>query len=230
MNGELIQFPKTCSICDQYSQSFQEIEQSSSCFKKEYICQDCIDVAEGIDILENKCLKVYRIQRKFILLENDAMKSYGVKIFLSSLLFVSNIANADFVARVIGVTDGDTITVLDRSNNQIKVRLADIDAPEKSQPFGVKAKQALSDLTFNRNVYIQEKGYDKYHRLIGTVLVGVDPINRIMVKNGMAWAFREYLDDPIMLDLESYARKNKIGLWQDAKPVYPSMWRKNQSQ
>ncbi|MDT1903516.1 thermonuclease family protein, partial [Acinetobacter baumannii] len=86
------------------------------------------------------------------------------------------------------------------------------------------------DLTFNRNVYIQEKGYDKYHRLIGTVLVGVDPINRIMVKNGMAWAFREYLDDPIMLDLESYARKNKIGLWQDAKPVYPSMWRKNQSQ
>lgn len=101
---------------------------------------------------------------------------------------------------------------------------------QKSQPFGAKAKQALSDLTFNRNVYIQEKGYDKYHRLIGTVLVGVDPINRIMVKNGMAWAFREYLDDPIMLDLESYARKNKIGLWQDAKPVYPSMWRKNQSQ
>ncbi|ENQ0930198.1 TPA: thermonuclease family protein [Acinetobacter baumannii] len=158
------------------------------------------------------------------------MKVTGIKILLGSLLLVSNIANADFVARVIGVTDGDTITVLDRSNNQIKVRLADIDAPEKSQPFGAKAKQALSDLTFNRNVYIQEKGYDKYHRLIGTVLVGVDPINRIMVKNGMAWAFREYLDDPIMLDLESYARKNKIGLWQDAKPVYPSMWRKNQSQ
>ncbi|WP_042073874.1 thermonuclease family protein [Acinetobacter baumannii] len=142
-------------------------------------------------------------------------------MLLEKTLFVSNVANPDFVARVIGV---------DRSNNQIKVRLADIDAPEKSQPFGVKAKQALSDLTFNRNVYIQEKGYDKYHRLIGTVLVGVDPINRIMVKNGMAWAFREYLDDPIMLDLESYARKNKIGLWQDAKPVYPSMWRKNQSQ
>ncbi|MFH3579159.1 thermonuclease family protein, partial [Acinetobacter baumannii] len=88
------------------------------------------------------------------------MKATGIKIFLGSLLLVSNIANADFVARVIGVTDGDTITVLDRSNNQIKVRLADIDAPEKSQPFGAKAKQALSDLTFNRNVYIQEKGYD----------------------------------------------------------------------
>lgn len=157
------------------------------------------------------------------------MKVTGIKIFLGSLLLVSNIANADFVARVIGVTDGDTITVLDRSNNQIKVRLADIDAPEKASHLEQRL-QALSDLTFNRNVYIQEKGYDKYHRLIGTVLVGVDPINRIMVKNGMAWAFREYLDDPIMLDLESYARKNKIGLWQDAKPVYPSMWRKNQSQ
>ncbi len=59
------------------------------------------------------------------------MKVAGIKIFLGSLLLVSNIANADFVARVIGVTDGDTITVLDRSNNQIKVRLADIDAPEK---------------------------------------------------------------------------------------------------
>ncbi|MBC6787266.1 hypothetical protein [Acinetobacter baumannii] len=57
MNGELIQFPKICSICDQYSQSFQEIEQSSSCFKKEYICQDCIDVAEGIDILEKQMLE-----------------------------------------------------------------------------------------------------------------------------------------------------------------------------
>ncbi|MDB0198866.1 nuclease, partial [Acinetobacter baumannii] len=112
------------------------------------------------------------------------------------LVSLSNYCHADFVAKVVGVTDGDTITVLDAQKNQVRIRLANIDAPEKNQPFGSRSKQALSDLVFNKYVYIKESGFDKHNRMIATVMKGNDPINRIMVKDGFAWAYKEYLNDP----------------------------------
>ncbi|WP_052216451.1 thermonuclease family protein [Acinetobacter baumannii] len=129
------------------------------------------------------------------------------------LVSLSNYCHADFVAKVVGVTDGDTITVLDAQKNQVRIRLANIDAPEKNQPFGSRSKQALSDLVFNKYVYIKESGFDKHNRMIATVMKGNDPINRIMVKDGFAWAYKEYLNDPIILNLETYAKKNRVGLW-----------------
>lgn len=150
--------------------------------------------------------------------------------FFAGLVLISNTCFADFVARVVGVTDGDTITVVDANKNQYKIRLANIDAPEKNQPFGTKAKQELSNLVFDKYVYIKESGYDKHNRMIATVMKGNDPINRIMVKNGYAWAYKEYLKDPIILNLETYAKLNKLGLWSESNPVYPSEWRRMQSQ
>ncbi|MDB0284727.1 nuclease, partial [Acinetobacter baumannii] len=135
------------------------------------------------------------------------------------LVSLSNYCHADFVAKVVGVTDGDTITVLDAQKNQVRIRLANIDAPEKNQPFGSRSKQALSDLVFNKYVYIKESGFDKHNRMIATVMKGNDPINRIMVKDGFAWAYKEYLNDPIILNLETYAKKNRVGLWQDPNPI-----------
>ncbi|MDX7882110.1 thermonuclease family protein [Acinetobacter nosocomialis] len=146
------------------------------------------------------------------------------------LVSLSNYCHADFVAKVVGVTDGDTITVLDAQKNQVRIRLANIDAPEKNQPFGSRSKQALSDLVFNKYVYIKESGFDKHNRMIATVMKGNDPINRIMVKDGFAWAYKEYLNDPIILNLETYAKKNRVGLWQDPNPIYPSQWRRMQTQ
>ncbi|HHP7117079.1 TPA: hypothetical protein ACSFAL_003203 [Acinetobacter baumannii] len=71
MNSELIQFPKTCSICDQYSQSFQEIVQDENCFNKEYICQDCIDLANGIDILEKQMLEDHHKTKKLYIVSGN---------------------------------------------------------------------------------------------------------------------------------------------------------------
>lgn len=149
-------------------------------------------------------------------------------IFCISTAFVSSISYADFVAKVVGITDGDTMIVLTNDRKTVKIRLANIDAPEKSQPFGNKAKQALSDLAYNKFVYIKEHGFDQYGRTIGTVMLGNDPVNRIMVRNGLAWSYRQYNTDPIINNLEVYARQNKIGLWHDAKPIAPSEWRKMQ--
>ncbi|MDN5477413.1 MAG: thermonuclease family protein [Staphylococcus equorum] len=152
------------------------------------------------------------------------------KLSILVLMLISSLTHADFVAKVVGITDGDTITVLDGQKNQIKVRLANIDAPEKNQAFGARSKQALSDLIFNKYVYIKENGFDMHKRMIATVMKGNDPINRIMVKDGYAWAYKEYLNDPIILNLETYARQNRLGLWQDSNPIYPSQWRRMQTQ
>lgn len=145
-------------------------------------------------------------------------------------LFFINSCYADFVGRVVGVHDGDTITVLTDNKNQYKVRLANIDAPELKQPFGQKSKQVLSDFVYGQPVYIQEQGQDRYGRIIGTVLKGNDNVNRLMVRYGYAWAYKQYLKDNVMLNLESYAQQQKIGIWKDANNISPEQWRRMNSQ
>ncbi len=153
------------------------------------------------------------------------------KISLAILfVFIAPIASADFMGRVVGVNDGDTIVVLTDSNQQYKVRLANIDAPEMGQPFGKEAKKVLSDFIFNKPIYVQEHGKDKYGRIIGTVLKGNDNVNRLMVRYGYAWAYRQYLNDNSILNLESYAQQKKIGLWKNAENISPDQWRRMQNQ
>lgn len=89
--------------------------------------------------------------------------------------------------RVVAVTDGDTVTVLDADNTQFKIRLMGIDAPEKKQAFGSKSKESLSSLVFNKQVTIEYSKHDRYGRTIGKIIVdGVDA-NLEQVKVGMAW-------------------------------------------
>lgn len=129
--------------------------------------------------------------------------------------------------RVVGVSDGDTITVLDSSNTQYKVRLSGIDAPEKKQPFGNVSKKSLSDLAFNgqANVYWHKK--DRYQRLIGKVYVSGIDVNLEQIKRGMAWYYVKYKkelsdQDQYLFEIsESYARDNYIGLWSDSNPIPP---------
>jgi endonuclease YncB( thermonuclease family) len=120
------------------------------------------------------------------------------------------------IGKVVGVTDGDTITVLVAGHDQVKVRLANIDAPEKAQPFGQRSKQALSVLAFGKAIECNQSGLDRYGRTIAVCGVGGTVINLAMVKAGMAWVYRKYAHGvPEYYAAEDEAHQQRLGLWSD---------------
>jgi endonuclease YncB( thermonuclease family) len=135
--------------------------------------------------------------------------------YLNFLLLVSSTSTAEYPARVIGITDGDTPTVLTAQKVQVKIRLAGIDAPESGQDFGARAKQAASELVFGKSVTIVERDKNRYDRTIADVwLPEGKSLNREMVGSGMAWWYRKYADkDRMLARLEAEARQAKRGLW-----------------
>jgi len=125
------------------------------------------------------------------------------------------------------VTDGDTITLL-VADRPIKVRLAEIDTPERGQPWATRAKQALSDKVFRKQVEVRVVDTDGYGRTVGHVWVGDRHINRELVREGHAWVYRMYLEDETLLDDEALAPDNDKGLWglPESQRVPPWEWRK----
>lgn len=147
-------------------------------------------------------------------------------LLLASLALAFSLpAHADFSGEVVSVADGDTITVL-VERKQVKIRLIEIDAPEKKQAFGNKAKQVLADMVFGKDVQVEEHGKDKYKRTLGRVLVNGLDTNAEMVRQGYAWVYRKYSSNPDLLRLEAEAREARRGLWFDADPIPPWEWRK----
>lgn len=149
-------------------------------------------------------------------------------------LIVSGVGAASgetFQGRVVGVSDGDTITVLDSSNKQHKVRLSGIDAPEKSQAYGQRSKQSLSVLVFGKPVDVETTKRDRYGREIGKVLTAGLDVNLEQVRLGLAWHYKAYEREQPPQDRETYnaaeqvARKAREGLWQDPAPVPPWEYR-----
>lgn len=131
---------------------------------------------------------------------------------------------ADIEGQVVGIADGDTLTVL-RQHEQTKVRLAEIDAPEKAQPFGKRSRQSLAELCFRQPVRVEDKGRDRYGRTIGRVwCAGVDA-NAEQVRRGMAWVYDRYAKDQALYALQTEARSAHRGLWVDDHPVPPWEWR-----
>lgn len=136
------------------------------------------------------------------------------------------------VGRVIGVTDGDTLIIVDSRFIQHKVRLSGIDAPEKSQPFGTVSRQHLALLTFGRHVTVVATKKDRYKRTVAKVLVGEVDANLAQVEAGLAWHYREYAREQPTQDRVSYAdaeqaaRVNNRGLWQQSNPTPPWAYRK----
>ena len=114
-------------------------------------------------------------------------------------------ANAETITgRVVGVADGDTVTVLDAEKVQHKIRLAGIDAPEKSQAFGSRSKESLSDLTFDKTVTVETSKRDRYGREVGKILVNGRDVNLVQVERGMAWHYRAYDREQSPDDRKSY--------------------------
>lgn len=137
----------------------------------------------------------------------------------------------EITGKVVGVSDGDTITVLDDSKTQHKIRLQGIDAPESAQPFGAKAKQNLSSLVFGKTVKVLVYKKDRYNREVGTVYVGDTDINLEQVKAGFAWHYKKYADEQPESERDDYAKAEteakatQAGLWSDASPIEPEEWR-----
>ena len=130
------------------------------------------------------------------------------------------------VGRVVGVQDGDTLTVLGPDQQQIRVRLVGIDAPESRQPYGAASKKSLSDLVFGKEVRLAGQEKDRYGRTLGNVYLGDLWINREQVVRGLAWHYTYYSDDPSLAAAEAEARQFHRGLWQDRRPVPPWDWRR----
>ena len=138
--------------------------------------------------------------------------------------------------RVVGVADGDTVTVLDAQKVQHKVRLSGIDAPERSQAFGQRSKEHLSDLVFGQTVQVDFNKTDRYGRLIGKIVVNGQDANLQQLHAGMAWHYKEYEREQPPEERSRYAqaevdaRSQRVGLWKDPKPVPPWEFRRAQWQ
>ncbi|CAH1748240.1 Nuclease [Thauera humireducens] len=130
------------------------------------------------------------------------------------------------VGLVVAMSDGDTLTVLDGDFRQVKVRLAEIDAPEKKQPFGTRSRQSLGELCHEKRAEVRVTDVDRYKRIVGRVsCAGVDA-NAAQVRRGMAWVYDGYAKDKTLYRLQDEARSSGRGLWVDRNPTAPWDWRK----
>ncbi|HYI87134.1 MAG TPA: thermonuclease family protein [Burkholderiales bacterium] len=127
---------------------------------------------------------------------------------------------------VIGVVDGDTLTIVDAQKRRYRVRLGQVDAPESKQAFGIKSARSLYGLCFRKAAQVEWQAKDQYNRHIGHVTCeGVDA-NAAQVRRGMAWVSpKSTQPGSALYELEAYARVRGIGLWSDPSPVPPWEWR-----
>jgi len=159
------------------------------------------------------------------------------------LLFIAlGAAHADtLTGRVVGLTDGHTITVLDANRQQHKIRLGGIDAPEKAQPFGQRSKENLSRLVFNKEVQVDWTKRDRYQRIVGKVWVQPSDCptcpmtldaGHAQITVGLAWWYRKYANEQPSQDRGQYefseqeAKARRVGLWSEPDPVPPWEWRR----
>ena len=134
---------------------------------------------------------------------------------------------------VIGISDGDTLTArcdTSAGTQNVKIRLAEIDAPERRQAFGNRSRQHLASLCFRKQAEIRPTATDRYRRTVARVHCEGRDANAEQVRAGMAWAFTRYLTDPAIARLEGEARAERRGLWIDAEPLAPWLWREQRRQ
>jgi micrococcal nuclease len=158
---------------------------------------------------------------------NDFKKTITLSIVICLAVMVLPSLAYPWKGKVVGISDGDTITVLDRGKGH-RVRLFGIDCPEKDQDFGSKAKKFTSDMVYGKEVSVDNITTDGYGRIVGRVTVNGKNLNEELVRNGLAWWYRKYATHEEKLkELEESARSQKIGLWSRKNPVPPWNFRHN---
>ena len=149
-----------------------------------------------------------------------------IKPLLALIILSSYLLSYELIGKVVKVSDGDTITILTSDKTQYKIRLNDIDAPEKKQAFGNKSKDNLDKYIAGKTVTVQYKEKDKYKRILGTIYYQNKDINLQQIKDGYAWVYKKYSKKSEYYKAEKIARDKKIGLWSDKNPIEPSVFRK----
>jgi len=138
-----------------------------------------------------------------------------IRIALLLLACLPGLALAEqFICRVMTISEGDTFSCLTTENKRLRVRLAEIDAPERKQPYGAEAKQALSELVLEKQVVLHVQEVDRYGRTLARAYVGGVDVNYTLVAEGAAWAYTKQLKDHRLKDAETLARNMGKGLWQ----------------
>lgn len=150
-----------------------------------------------------------------------------------------NSVRADFTAKVQRVVDGDTVHVVDNNGNKFKVRLTGIDAPEQNQAYGLASKDQLKKEIINKWVFLESKPrkgmpytLDRYKRVLAKIILNGTDINLLQISRGYAWHFKRYQNQQSPSDRMTYdqaeknAKKNRLGLWAEKKPIEPWKWRK----
>ncbi|SFB97763.1 Endonuclease YncB, thermonuclease family [Algibacter lectus] len=133
--------------------------------------------------------------------------------------------------KVTAITDGDTFKLLTKDSILIRVRLANVDCPERKQPFSTKAKQFVSEAIFGDTINIDVLKKDRYGRFIANVIYADSlSLSEELVKNGLAWHYVKYSNDDTLQAKEDIAKENKIGLWQDPTSIAPWEWRANKKE
>ena len=136
-------------------------------------------------------------------------------------------SGVQFTARVVAVLDGDTVMVLRSSGPPIKVRLADIDAPEREQPGGAESTKSLSELVMHKQVSLNTLATDIYGRLVAHLTVDGMSVNEEQVRRGMAWEYSYYHDNKSYIALQNEAQQAQRGLWSGSEEIMkPAQWRK----
>jgi len=143
-----------------------------------------------------------------------------------ALLSASSMAlGAEFTAKVIAVLDGDTVLVK-RGNGLTKIRMAEIDAPEKAQVFGETSRQSLSDMVMGKQIKVVSQAVDQYGRMVAHISVDGLDVNAEQIRRGMAWEYSNYHSNHVLVALQNEAKQVPRGLWALSNPTPPWEWRK----
>lgn len=157
------------------------------------------------------------------------MRLFTVGLAALAILLWSGVvlAQEEFKGRVTQVMDGDTVAVW-RDGAEVKIRLEGVDCPEKTQPFGMEAKEFTTALVLHKTVMVRVKTTDTYGRLVARVEVGGKDVSVELLKQGLAWHFKRYNRERTLADLEEKARDEGVGLWGGRKPQAPWEYRREQ--
>jgi endonuclease YncB( thermonuclease family) len=132
-----------------------------------------------------------------------------------------------YEGKVIKVTDGDSINIM-YEGKTLRIRLAEIDAPERGQPFGKKSKEALADYVAGKEVQVVEIDIDRYERIVGQVYLGDLWVNGALVRGGYAYVYPKYATSKQLYEYEAEAQESKAGIWKlpESERIKPWVWRK----